>query len=325
MDDRRDTLSPTPEGGALVWLWFRRATFVGIGASIMIHVIALLIAAYFTVSFEGGDAGGRGAETVDFAVMSEAELAEMTDDAAQVSATHAPDLASPSLEDIELMSEQDGGEIDTLTQELVDMEVSSGGGDISSGSLDDAASGGGGLSGDGASFFGVEAQGSRFAYIVDRSGSMNYGGKMEQTKKELARSISAMAEGGEVVVVLYSSGPTPLTGKVKWYQTDARTKISLRRDIMDVTANGGTQPLGAFEMIFKMRPRPDAIYFMTDGEFSDDVVGLVRSMNGKSKVPIHCIMFGDIGNDAVRGQVEDRLRDIARDSGGLYKHVGASP
>ncbi len=279
----------------------------------------------FTVTYEGGDAGGSGAETVDFAVMSEAELAEMTDDAARVSATHAPELASPSLEDIELVSEQDGGEIDALMQEMVDLDVSSGGGDISTGSLNDGTSGGGGLSGDGASFFGVEAQGSRFAYIVDRSSSMNSGGKMDQTKAELARSISAMSESGEVCVVLYSNGPSPLTGRVKWYQTDKRTKISLRRDIMDVTANGSTQPLGAFEMIFKMRPRPDAIYFMTDGEFSDEVVGAVRQLNGRTKVPVHCIMFGDIGNAAIRAQVENRLRDIARDSGGLYKHVRASP
>jgi hypothetical protein len=36
-------------------------------------------------------------------------------------------------------------------------------------------------------------------------------------------------------------------------------------------------------------------------------------------------MFGDIGNPTTRSQVEERLREIARDSGGLFKHVGTGP
>lgn len=325
MHDTSETQPDTDPRGPMVWFWLRRATLAGVLASVMIHLIALFIAAVFTVNYEGGDAGGSAAETVDFAVMSEAELAEMTDDATQVSQTHAPDLAAPSLNDIELVSEEAGGEIDALMQELVDLDVSSGGGDISSGSLDDAAAGGGGLTGDGASFFGVEAQGTRFAYIVDVSGSMTGDGKMDRTKQELSRSISAMAETAEVSIVLYSTGARPLTGRVEWIETDRSNKVRLRRDIADISPQGGTQPLGGFELVLKMKPKPDAIYFMTDGEFDDEVVSAVRSLNRRPTVPVHCIMFGDIGNPTTRSQVEERLREIARDSGGLFKHVGTGP
>jgi len=325
MTDTPETHASTDHRGPLVWFWLRRATVAGLAARVRVHRVALLIAAVFTVNYQGGDAGGSGAETVDFAVMSEAELAEMTDDATRVSQTHAPDAAAPSLNDIELVSDESGGEIDALMQELVDLDVSTGGGDISGGSLDDAAASGGGLTGDGASFFGVEAQGSRFAYIVDVSSSMNGDNKMERTKQELARSISAMAETAEVTVVLYSNGPIALTGKVEWIRTDKSNKVRLRRDIMDIGANGGTQPMGAFEWVLRMKPKPDAIYFMTDGEFDDAVVSAVRGLNRRPTVPVHCIMFGDIGNAAVRSQVEERLREIARDSGGLFKHVGTGP
>lgn len=325
MEDPGLTHAESDERGPLVWLWLRRATLAGVAASVLVHLVALLIAAIFTVDLSGSDAGGTAGQTVDFAIMSEAELAEMTDDATRVSATHAPDLAAPSLEDIELSGEQTGGEIDALMQELVDLDVAGGGGDISSGSLDDAASGGGGLSGDGASFFGVEAQGNRFAYIVDISTSMNADDKMEQTKRELARSISGLAETAEVVVVLYSSGPVALTGEVEWVRADNRGKVRLRRDIMDISANGSTNPLGAFEWVLRMKPMPDAVYFMTDGEFADEVVGAVKSMNRRPTVPVHCIMFGQIGNAATRATVEERMREIARESGGLFKHVGSGP
>lgn len=325
MDETGLTHADTEDRGPLVWLWLRRATLAGVTASVLVHVVALIVAAVFTVDLSGSDAGGSAGQTVDFAVMSEAELAQMTDDATQVSPTHAPDLAAPSLEDMEIVSENAGGEIEALMQELVDLDVASGGGDISSGSLDDAASGGGGLTGDGASFFGVEAQGSRFAYIVDVSSSMNAFGKIEHTKRELARSIGGLAETAEVVVVLYSNGPIALTGEVEWVEADARGKIRLRRHILELVGNGGTEPLGAFEWVFDMKPIPDAVYFMTDGEFDEEVVGAVRAMNRKPTVPVHCIMFGEVGDAAKRAEVEARMRQICRDSGGMFKHVGSSP
>jgi hypothetical protein len=319
------THGDTEPRGPLVWLWLRRATLAGLAVSVMIHLVALLIAAVFTVHYGGGDAGGSAGQAVDFAIMSEAELSAATDDATRVSATHAPDLAAPSLEDIELASEQSGGEIDALMDELVDVDISTGGGDISGGSLDAAASGGGGLSGAGASFFGVEAQGSRFAYIVDVSTSMNSDGKMDQTKRELARSIGSLSETAEATVVLYATGPTALTGQVEWSRTDARGKIQLRRKIMEIQAGGSTNPLGAFEWVFRMKPTPDAIYFMTDGEFDEEVVAAVKQMNRGPTIPVHCIMFGQVGNASKRAAVEQRLRQIARDSGGLFKHVGSGP
>ncbi len=54
-------------------------------------------------------------------------------------------------------------------------------------------SGEGGAGGGGAKFFGVEARGSRFIFIVDVSGSME-GGKIVTLRSELTKSIDGLAE-----------------------------------------------------------------------------------------------------------------------------------
>ncbi|KAA0216912.1 MAG: hypothetical protein DYG94_02655 [Leptolyngbya sp. PLA3] len=322
--DEYDVVEVGEDRGARLWLWAKRATLAGLAASVLVHLFAGLLAAIWTVRYTGGDAGGSGSQVVDFAVMTEAELAELSNSNVQVSASHAPDLSAPNLSDLELES-RSSGEIDALTRELVEVDLSAGGGDVLSGGPSDASMGGGGLSGDGASFFGLEAQGSRFAYIVDVSSSMRAEGKMDRTKQELVRSISTLADSSEVVVVLYSNGPIPLTGQVAWDKTDQKTKIRLRRLIMELEPSGSTRPLGAFEQVFRLEPAPDAIYFMTDGEFGAEVPGAVRSLNGRPRVPVHCIMFGDIGNAQARSEVEDMMRRISRESGGRFKHVGERP
>ncbi|MCL4220565.1 MAG: VWA domain-containing protein [Phycisphaerales bacterium] len=310
--------------GARLWLWARRATVAGLAASVLVHLFAGVLAALWTVRYSSGDSGGSGSQVVDFAVMTEAELAELSNSQVQVSASHAPDVSAPNLSDLELESES-SGEIDALTRELVEVDLSAGGGDVMSGGSSDASPGGGGLSGDGASFFGLEAQGSRFAYIVDVSSSMRAEGRMDRTKQELVRSITALAETSEVVIVLYSNGPIPLTGQVNWDKMEQRNKLRLRRLITEIEPSGSTYPLGAFEQVLKITPSPDAIYFMTDGEFDAGVPAAVRSLNGRPRVPIHCIMFGDIGNAQARAEVEDMLRRISRESGGRFKHVGERP
>src|SRR5690606_16329369 len=95
-------------------------------------------------------------------------------------------------------------------------------------------------------------------------------------------------------------------------------KRSARAEINNIRAGGTTIPFPAFEEVFRMRPRPDAIYFMTDGAFSnaeavaEEIARLNRS-TGKI-VPIHCITF--IERDA-----EEIMKVIARQSNGSYTHV----
>lgn len=306
-----------------LWQWVRAATISGIAASVLVHVIAAIIALLVTVTYKTADAGGEGAGVVDFAVMSEAELASMSDAAASLASTHVPDAAVPSLTDLELSVDASIGDIDALTSELMDVDIAAGGGDLSSGSLEAA---GGGMSGAGASFFGLEAKGSRFAYIVDVSGSMSSEGRIDRMKSELSRSVAELADTAEVAVVLFSSGASPLMGQLEWTRTDRAGKTRLRHRIGQIEPAGGTEPLEAFRMVLSMDPAPDAVYFMTDGEFAEAIPGDVRSLNRRNRVPIHSIMFGNFDNPQARSRVEAMMRQIARDSGGgRFRHVGDSP
>ncbi|MBK7404758.1 MAG: hypothetical protein IPJ41_09020 [Phycisphaerales bacterium] len=191
--------------------------------------------------------------------------------------------------------------------------LGTGAGDIGSASGLGEGSGSGSGS---ASFFGVEATGSRFVYIVDVSGSMSIGGKLEALQRELVKSLEGLLESADFLVVPYSSSAGALDGRLAWIDADERGKRFARRGVSKFTSGGGTNPSPAFQLAFAMRPPPDAIYFMTDGEFDDEVVSEVASLNAEYKVPIHCIAL-------VSRESELRLRRIASQSGGTYTYIPA--
>jgi hypothetical protein len=73
-------------------------------------------------------------------------------------------------------------------------------------------------------------------------------------------------------------------------------------------------PFPAFEVVFSLRPRPDAIYFMTDGQFEPSVAVELARLNVEDRIPIHCICF-------VSKEAEALMKKIAEDSGGTYTYV----
>lgn len=164
-----------------------------------------------------------------------------------------------------------------------------------------------------ARFMGLEASGRRFCIIADRSGSMNWGGKIEHLKAEILKTVGELRGGARFYVILFSDAAETIPAR-RWLggrEDVARTEAWLR----SVNADGGTFPLPAFELAFKMNPRPDAIFFMTDGLFPMEVAPAVKALNGsKHRVPIHAISFLDQSAEAL-------LRQIAAQSGGTYRHV----
>ena len=290
------------------------------GLSVLVHLILWLIASVVMV-LAGGAPGPRGSGSgpVEFAVISEEAFAgiqgeELRDEAPMVSDAGAaqPDTSIDLLDTATLTGVSD------LGLDLGSIGASVGAGDI--GSASSLGGGGGGGGGGGTSFFGVEAEGSRFSYIVDMSGSMSSPiDKWNRAAAELISSIEELSEGAMFQVVLYSGDAFPLENKKEWSEANARNKKWARTSITRVTPTGATNPSPAFHVVFASRPRPDAIYFMTDGEFNESVVGEIDAMNAELQVPIHCITFGD-------RRAEPMMREIARRSGGTYTHVdGAGP
>ncbi|MBL0927777.1 MAG: VWA domain-containing protein, partial [Phycisphaerales bacterium] len=177
--------------------------------------------------------------------------------------------------------------------------------------------GAGGTGGGSARFFGVEATGNRFAYIVDTSGSM-LGERIDTLKDQLISTVVGLPETAHFFAVEFNSVSKPI-GAAKWMPATGRAKAEFRRAAQGLDGSGGTSPLPAFEIVFALRPRPDAIYFMTDGVFSgseEEVAARIRRMNnsGARPVPIHCIAFMERGSETI-------MRKIAQQSGGTYTFV----
>ncbi|MFK7759363.1 MAG: hypothetical protein AB8C13_05390 [Phycisphaerales bacterium] len=300
-----------------------RATLAGLGISVLVHLVLLAVALLVRIDYQFADSGGGGDDPVEFAILSEADLNEQT--AIDVEEVEFAEIATESIVDIDLLSDSGAQQsISELADEMAP-ELDSGGGSLSSVDVSTGSSGAG--SGEGASFFGLEASGKRFAYIVDRSGSMNSlidSGEMsrwELTQIELIRSVHGLAANAEYYIVLFSSGSESLFGPKEWIKGTQSNKTSATLAVMSSNANGGTEPEDAFSMVFGLSPKPDAIYFMTDGEFNESVPGRIAQLNRRRRVPVHCILLGDPGSPAITKRVEGMLKGIARSSNGRYRHV----
>src|SRR5690606_27432913 len=183
--------APAPRGGRRLAaverrLGIREGAAMGLLVSLAVHVTIILVAAVVTFSFDlsrpASDAGGA---PVELAVLPESRLAELPTGEVQA---NVPAVETPATEAIDAIPAPEMDvDLSALTGELSELSLDVGGGSLSAGGLE--ALGGGGIGGEGASFFGVEASGRRFAYVVDRSGSMT-GSKIERLRQELARSVN---------------------------------------------------------------------------------------------------------------------------------------
>lgn len=284
--------------------------------SAALHVL-LLIVAFMLVLQRPDGAGRTGEGEVQLAVMTETELNALQQNLPEQQAEDLPDAEAP--ETLELADIPDPDALASGESATTPTALSGVGESLSSdgGGLDLGALGGGG-----ASFFGAEAVGSRFAYIVDVSGSMT-GSRLNALQEQLTSSIEGLMEHASYIIVLFSNEPRVVGGRTEWTSAKEKNKRATVLEIRALSAGGGTMPLPAFEEVFTLQPRPDAIFFMTDGEFQQEerVIGRIGQLNGtgRSRTPIHTIAFGS--------QVSERaMQRIAKLSGGSYTFVpGTTP
>ena len=311
--------------------WIERATISGIVVSVAVHLVLLVLAAMLSVQFNFGDAGGKEGEGVEFAILTSEDLAAMSAPQIDVSAVETEVSPLETVTDLDLLADVQADQSVSDLSDSIAPSLAPGGGALVG--IDPNAGSAGAGSGGGASFFGLEAEGTRFAYIVDRSGSMNSltgNGEMsrwELTRNELIRSISELDANAEFTVELYSGSAESLFGTGDWVLATQPNKISANTALFMVNPDGSTHPVTAISRVFQLEPLPDAIYLMTDGEFeqTDRVPDQIRAMNKKNRVPIHCILFGDPGRtpDDTR-RVIGVMKSIARLSGGRFTHIRES-
>jgi hypothetical protein len=141
------------------------------------------------------------------------------------------------------------------------------------------------------------------------------GPPLDFVKKEIGKTLNEMQSGAEFYVIFFNSFAVPMPGN-KWYK--ARGEVAKAMTwVQGIQPMGGTEPATAFQAAFQMKPLPDAIWFMTDGQFDPGVTQIIAQLNkprGEKRVIIHTISFLD--NSAA-----NLLDNIAKQSGGTYRHV----
>ncbi len=158
-------------------------------------------------------------------------------------------------------------------------------------------------------FFGSQAYGNRFVYVLDISRSMDARGneRIDRARYELIRSISSLRPSQEFSVILFSYRTILMfyerTPRYLFAEADQVSK--LKAWLFRIKPLSGTDPRRALSIAHSLKP--DAIFFLTDGDFNQGTgqgVGWLNESGKKdicnvrdgiarycSNTPIHCIAF----------------------------------
>ncbi|MBM4051536.1 MAG: VWA domain-containing protein [Planctomycetes bacterium] len=184
---------------------------------------------------------------------------------------------------------------------------------------DGGGDGFGGGSGGGTTFFGVQGTGRRVAFIVDKSGSMSRGSRMDRARAEVTAAVWGLPDYAKVCVLFYDTTVVSPPG----FDAFTRLRGASRDDFVAFLAgmrpSGDTSPIGAFRRAFGQGERPDLVYFLSDGEINPEEVDAILALNASGRpAVIHCIA---LGSDA--GKVQ--LQRVAAVSGGSFTFVPEYP
>jgi Mg-chelatase subunit ChlD len=182
-----------------------------------------------------------------------------------------------------------------------------------------------------ATFFGTQAGGNRFVYVLDISTSMD-GARLRRAVLELLRSIDQLHEHQHFYVITFSWKTRLMFDEESWLLTPIaatlENKQRLRNWLADLQTGSGTDPRDALRI--GLRLDPDALFLLSDGEFNtppqrertlfladpkESVIDVVRSEKSAG-LPIHTVAF------EIR-QSEREMKKIATETDGTHRFVPA--
>lgn len=159
-------------------------------------------------------------------------------------------------------------------------------------------------------FFASGGNAYQVVYLVDRSASMI--DSIEPLKRELKRSISGLQPMQKFHIIFFSAGKPAEgpAGELTW-ATD-RNKEKYFKFIDSIGAQGQTDPQWALQRALELKP--DLIYLLTDGIFSEKIAEKIIEGAKAHKIKINTIAY-------VWESGGSLLRRIAEQTGGIYKFV----
>jgi hypothetical protein len=186
-------------------------------------------------------------------------------------------------------------------------------------------------------FFGQVAMGRRFAFILDRSGSMA-GQRWQTCTQELTSALNALSADAEFFVILFSSGTLEPPGQRDWMEASAQNVAAVLQWLSNIHPDGTTEPAPAFKRVFSLSKKADATYFLTDGElfgFNANACRRLRESGGgffKSLGKMFSPRSDEDDWDPVINTISlddnssaKELKKMAEESGGTYVHMTSAP
>jgi len=289
----------------------QRAAAIGWSASVFLHLL-LLIGFTGVTLFSGLDQGQEGLE--GGLVLDDSGPAIELSTPAEPIEPAAADLTAPAIQTgdaIEPITDLGGAAGATGADPIESVQLSAAGGSAVGGDWSSLVTAGGGPGGrGGASFFGLQAKGESFVYVVDYSGSMN-GDRVAAAKAELIRSISALGRTSRFYIFFYDDKyiRMPNRGLVRASSANKRKYFAW---VAQAAGGGGTDPREAMKEALALRP--DAIYLLSDGEFAEAAADEIRAANPGARVQINTIAFHSNSGESI-------LQRIAEENRGQYRFV----
>lgn len=169
--------------------------------------------------------------------------------------------------------------------------------------------------------FGLEAAGSRFVYLIDRSASMaaSEGGPLAAAKRELIRSLDDLGRVQQFQIIAYNqrlSHFRPSGGRRGLAFGDDSNRRRAVRFIESIRGDGATRHAPAIEAALAVGP--DTVFLLTDADAQDDLdqEEFERLAGRLGGTRILVVQFGPPG-----GVRSPRLAALAERSGGRYRSV----
>ncbi len=156
--------------------------------------------------------------------------------------------------------------------------------------------------GNDAEFFGIQATGRDFVFIVDSSGSMS-GRRWRNAVRELGDSLGALADNQRFYVIFFDATTHLMfQGQVKGFRKTKKLRMlnaneanlnKAKRWFARIKLGQQTQPRISFD--YGLSLNPDAIFFLTDGEFNDGTYEFLMEVAARSdqSPKIHTVAFGN--------------------------------
>ncbi len=156
-----------------------------------------------------------------------------------------------------------------------------------------------------ADFMGSRGSGERFCIIADSSLSMNAGilirgknkklrkriSRLDYLKMELLKTVKKLQTGAKFSIILFDAKAYPMPGP-DWRVGGTKDVQEITPWVLGIKTHLKTFPYPAFQKAFQLKPRPDVIFFMTDGQFRFNTWQLIAKLNKqKPKTVIHTIQL----------------------------------